>query len=290
MKYAYYPGCSAESTARDQYSSTIAVARALGIELVESEGWTCCGSTPAHQANHDLAVSLAAANLQKVKDLGLDMVVSCASCYGRMKAANHAVTTDPEARKSVERATGRDYDGSVRVRHFIEVIIEDLGTDKLKRLLTGSLAGMKVAAYYGCLLVRPSGVTGFDDPENPVTMDKIITALGGESIDWPAKVDCCGAALTLTRPGIVTRLSGSILDMAVSSGAQCVAVGCPMCQINLDMRQNDIKKETGRDYRMPVMYITQLMGLCLGIPGHELGLDRLVVSPEKISSGVAVNA
>jgi heterodisulfide reductase subunit B len=207
-----------------------------------------------------------------------------------LKAANNAVTADPGAREAVEKATGRDYDGSVRVRHFIEVILEDLGTDKLKKLLAGSLAGMKIAPYYGCLLVRPSGVTGFDDPENPVSMDKIINAIGGESIDWPAKVDCCGASLTLTRPGIVTMLSDGILGMAQSGGAQCIAVACPMCQINLDMRQDDIRRDTGRSYRMPVMYITQLLGLCLGIPGHELGLGRLINSPEKIVAGVAVNA
>lgn len=290
MKYAYYPGCSAESTARDQYTSTVSVARALGIELVEPEGWICCGSTPAHQVDHDLAVSLSVANLQKVRDMGLDMAVSCASCYSRMKAANHAVLSDPETRKRVAEITGRDYDGSVRVRHFIEIVLEDLGLDKFKKLLKGSLNGMKVAAYYGCLLVRPNEITGFDDPENPVYMDKIINSMGGESVQWPNKTECCGAALTLTRPDIVTKLSDSIIGMAEGYGAGCVAVACPMCQINLDMRQGDIRSKTGRDYGMPVMYITQLMGLCLGISKDDLGLGRLINSPEKIMAGVAGNA
>ncbi len=290
MKYAYYPGCSAESTARDQYTSTIAVARALGIELVEPEGWTCCGSTPAHQVNHDLAVSLSAANLIKVKELGLDMVVSCASCYSRMKAANHAITSDSETRKRIAGITGIDYDGSVRVRHFIEVILEDMGLAEFKKTLTGSLNGMKVASYYGCLLVRPNEVTGFDDPENPVYMDKIINSMGGESLDWPHKTECCGAALTLTRPEIVVKLSGSIVGMAEGYGADCLAVACPMCQINLDMRQSDIKSQTGTDYKMPVMYITQLMGLCIGISKNDLGLGRLINSPEKIMTGVVSHA
>ncbi len=290
MKYAYYPGCSAESTARDQYTSTMAVARSLGIELVEPEGWTCCGSTPAHQVNHDLAVSLSVANLQKVQDLGLDMVVSCASCYSRMKAANHAVASDPAVRKRISEITGKDYDGSVRVRHFIEILLEDIGLMQFKRMLTGSLDGMKVASYYGCLLVRPNEITGFDDPENPVYMDKIINAMGGDSIDWPHKTECCGASLTLTRPGIVLKLSDSIIAMAEGYGAECISVACPMCQINLDMRQGDIKKETGKDYRMPVMYITQLIGLCLGIPGNDLGIGRLINSPEKIMTGVVNNA
>lgn len=289
MKYAYYPGCSAESTARDQYSSTIAVANALGIGLVEPEGWTCCGSTPAHQVNHDLAVSLAAANLLKVRELGLDMVVSCASCYSRMKAANFAVKSSPGMRGKIAEILGRDYDGNVRVRHFIEVVIEDLGLDRLKKKIRASLNGTRVASYYGCLLVRPNEITGFDDPENPVYMDRIIEAMDGESVDWPHKTECCGAALTLTRSDVVVDLSDSILGMAKSAGAQCVSVACPMCQINLDMRQSDIKYSKGNRYDMPVMYITQLMGLCLGIGKSELGLGKLINSPKDIIAKVADN-
>ncbi len=289
MKYAYYAGCSAESTARDQYTSTLAVARSLGIELVEPEGWTCCGSTPAHQVNHDLAISLAAANLLKVKDLGLDMVVSCASCYSRMKAANHAVKSSTEMRQKVAEIMGADYDGSVRVRHFVEVVLEDLGLDKLKKTVKAPLNGARVASYYGCLLVRPNEVTEFDDPENPVYMDKIIEAMGGESVHWPHKTECCGASLTLTRSDLVVNLSDSILGMARGSGAHCVAVACPMCQINLDMRQSDIKSSKKNRYDMPVMYITQLMGLCLGIGKAELGLSKLINSPKEIIARVANN-
>jgi heterodisulfide reductase subunit B2 len=286
MKYAYYPGCSAESTARDQYLSTLAVSRALGIELVEPEGWTCCGSTPAHQVNSDLAVSLAAANLMKVKEMGLDMVVSCASCYSRMKIANHEITENASTRATVARALGKEYDGSVRVRHFIEIVIEDLGLDAVRKLLVRSLDGLRVASYYGCLLVRPHDITGFDDPENPVFMDMIVGALGGEYVDWPHKVECCGASLTLTRSDLVVKLSDSIIGMAKGSGADCIAVACPMCQINLDMRQDDIAKGTGRRYDMPVMYVTQLMGLCLGLTGKEVGLNRLINSPAEIMTRV----
>lgn len=284
MKYAYYPGCSAESTARDQYASTVAVARALGIDLVEPEGWTCCGSTPAHQVDHDLAVSLAAANLLKVRDMGLDMVVSCASCYSRMKIANHEIKKDPLTRQRVAVALGRDYDGSVRVRHFIEIILEDLKLDALREALKSSLRGARVASYYGCLLVRPAEVTGFDDPENPVSMDRIVDALGGESLEWPHKVECCGASLTLTRPDMVKTLSKGIVAMAREAGADCIAVACPMCQINLDMRQG-AGAEAGRG--MPVLYITQLIGLCLGISHHDLGLGKLIHSAGEIEGVIA---
>ena len=281
MKYAYFPGCSAESTARDLHQSTLAVASALGIALVEPEGWTCCGTTMAHQVDHDLSISLAAANLAKAKDMGLEMVVSCASCYNRMKIANYEIAGNPKMRKTVSAALGRDYDGSVKVRHFIEVVLEDIGRDKFKKALTHSLQGLKVASYYGCLLVRPPEITGFDDPENPVFMDRLIDAMGGVGLDWPHKVECCGGSLTLTRSDLVVKLSETIIAMAKDAGAQCIAVACPMCQINLDMRQDDILKATGKRYNMPIIYITQLMGLCLGISENALGLDKLIISPKE---------
>jgi len=282
MKYVYYPGCSAESTARDQYKSTLAVSRALGLELIEPEGWTCCGSTPAHQVNHDLAISLASANLAKVKDMGLEMVVSCASCFNRMKTANHEIISDARTRDSVSDALGKDYDGSVPVRHFLEIIIEDLGLEKLKKAIVNPLKGLKVASYYGCLLVRPHEVTGFDDSEHPLYMDRIVDALGAQPIDWPYKLECCGGSLTLTRADVVVKLTDSIIGMAKDSGADCIVVACPMCQLNLDMRQSDILKATGKRHNMPVIYITQLIGLSLGIPKRKLGLNKLLTPPDKI--------
>ncbi len=287
MKYAYFPGCSAESTARDQYMSTMAAARALGIELIEPEGWSCCGSTMAHQVDHDLAVSLAAANLLKVKKTGLDMVVSCASCYSRMKTANHEILASEKTRESVSESLGEDYDGSVRVRHFMEIVLEDIGTESFRKSVVNPLRGLKVASYYGCLLVRPHEVTGFDDPENPVYMDRLVEAMGGESLDWPHKVECCGASLTLTRPDLVVKFSDAIIGMARDSGARCIAVACPMCQMNLDLRQSDILKKTGRRYNMPVVYISQLMGLCLGLSKNELGLNKLMNSPKNIINSLA---
>jgi heterodisulfide reductase subunit B2 len=286
MKYAYFPGCSAESTARDLYLSTVAVARALGIEFAEPEGWTCCGTTMAHQVDHDLSLTLAAANLLKVKEMGLDMAVSCASCYSRMKIANHEIAAKPKKRASVAAALGNDYDGSVKVRHFVEIVVEDLGIEAFKKALTHSLGGLKVAPYYGCLMVRPPEAAGLDDPENPVYMDRIIAAMGGESLDWPHKVECCGGSLTLTRSDLVVKLSESIIAMAKDSGAQCLAVACPMCQINLDMRQDDIFKAAGRRYDMPIIYISQLMGACLGMSEDALGLNKLIVSPKEAMNHV----
>ncbi|MDQ5984854.1 MAG: heterodisulfide reductase subunit B2 [Syntrophus sp. SKADARSKE-3] len=286
MKYAYFPGCSAESTARDLYLSTLAVARALGMEFAEPEAWSCCGTTMAHQVNHDLSLSLAAANLSKVKAMGLDMVVSCASCYSRMKIANHEISTNPKKRESVTAALGKVYDGTVKVRHFVDIVMEDIGVSAFKKALTHTLGGLKVAPYYGCLMSRPPEVAGLDDTENPVYMDRLIDAMGGVALDWPHKVECCGGSLTLTRSDLVVNLSEAVIAMAKESGAECIAVACPMCQINLDMRQEDIFKATGRRYNMPIIYITQLMGSCLGMSNDALGLNKLVVSPQTAMKSV----
>jgi heterodisulfide reductase subunit B len=289
IKYAYYPGCSAESTARDQYMSIHEVSKALDIELVEPKGWTCCGSTPAHHTDRILSLALPAANLLLAKKMGLEMVVFCAACYNRMKIANHEIKTDPNIRKDVARSLGEDYDGSVNVHHFVEVLMRDVGIKNLQEAFTHSLDGLKVANYYGCLLVRPKGITNFDDPENPTIMDSLVTIMGGESVDWSHKVDCCGGGFALTRTDIVVELSHSILGMAKAAGAQCISVACPMCQVNLDLRQSDIKKVKNTDHNLPIIYITQLVGLCLGIHPAKLGMNKCVVSPKSILEAVKID-
>ena len=211
MKYAYYPGCSAESTARDMHQSTLAVAKALGIDLVEPKGWTCCGATAGHQTDRLLAVSLPAANLTKVQDMKLDMMVNCAACYNRMKVANHEISSHPTIRQGVREALDRDYDGSVKVRHLLEVLLEDVGLPAIKQAVKRPLNGLKVACYYGCLLVRPPKILKFDDPENPTSLDRLVTAMGGKSLEWPSKVECCGGGLSLSRTDVVVELTGQSL-------------------------------------------------------------------------------
>ena len=286
MRYAYYPGCSAASTARDLHASSIAVAHKLGIELIEPDGWSCCGATPAHQTNRILAASLPAFNLILAKEMGLDMVVNCAECFSRLKMTNYEVLNQPAIRQQIGAAVGCDYDGSVNVRHFLEVLLEDVGIASLQDKFTHTLSGLKVACYYGCLLVRPQEITQFDNPENPVCMDRLINVMGGESLDWPHKVECCGAGLALTRPDVVVNLADAIIGIAKDAGANCIAVACPMCQANLDLRQSDINTEKGRHYAMPIVYITQLLGLCFGISLEELGLRKLMVSPSRVVHAV----
>jgi len=270
--------------------STLAVARALGIDLLEPRGWTCCGATAGHQTDRLLAVSLPAANLTKVQDMKLDMMVNCAACYGRMKVANHEIAAHPEIRQGVREALDRDYDGSVKVRHLLEVLLEDVGLPAITRSLKRSLNGLKVACYYGCLLVRPPEIMKFDDPENPTSLDRLVKAMGGQSLDWPCKVECCGGGLSLSRTDVVIQLTEGILEMACAAGADCIAVSCPMCQVNLDLRQQDINKQTGRNYQVPVVYITQLLGLCLGVDPDKLGFNKLMVPAGNVLKQIQANS
>ncbi|MFC1737542.1 CoB--CoM heterodisulfide reductase iron-sulfur subunit B family protein [Planctomycetota bacterium] len=286
MKYAYYPGCSAHSTARDMHISTLAVADALGIELIELAGWTCCGATAAHQTDRILAASLPAANLLMAQDMGMDMVANCAACFNRMKMANCEVSTNPLIRQKVSDAIGRDYDGSVKVRHFLEILLEDIGLDEIGKALKCSLNGLKVACYYGCLLVRPPEVMKFDDPENPTSLDRLVTVMGGKSLEWPSKLQCCGGAVSMSRTDVVIDLTDSILSMAKAAGAECITTNCPMCQVNLDLRQKDIEKKTHIRYEMPIVYLTQLLGLCLGVSPDKLGFDKAFVSPSSVIDSV----
>ncbi|MCY3024270.1 MAG: CoB--CoM heterodisulfide reductase iron-sulfur subunit B family protein [Planctomycetota bacterium] len=280
MSCVFYPGCSLDSTARDYYLSTQAVAGALGLELPEIPDWTCCGSTPAHQSSELLALALPAQNLLAAR--GKTVAVCCAACYSRLKAANHTLAHDPKARAAVAEALGADYDGSTPVKHLLEIIVRDIGLKKVAERVVRPLKGLRVAAYYGCLLVRPPEVTQFDDPENPTLMDDVLAAAGAETLDWPHKTECCGASYSITDVSIVHQLTRDVLAMARDAGANCIATACPLCQLNLDLRQREIAEKFGESFDLPVFYFTQLLGLAFGLKPAQLGLRSLVVNPEPL--------
>ncbi len=279
LSYTFYPGCSLDSTARDFRESTEAVCAALDIELVELPDWICCGATAAHATNEKLAMALPVENLSRAAKFGHDVVVACAACYNRLQLANLAVRNDGRTRHEMQRITGRPYDGSINVRHILQVLFGDVGLEKIRRSVRNELRGLKVACYYGCLLARPREVSIFDDPENPRLMDDCVEAIGAEPIEWPHRTECCGAAYSLTSPGMAMRLTGEILSMAKEAGADCLAVACPLCQSNLDLRQQDIESLRNEKFELPVFYFTQLLGLAFGLPERSLGLHRLIVNP-----------
>jgi heterodisulfide reductase subunit B2 len=280
MKYAFYPGCSLESSAKEYRDSTLLVARALGIELTEIPGWICCGSTPGHMADRLLGIALPAHTLLAAKQMNTEgVLVACASCYSRLKAANHAIKSSPETAREVALALGARYDGDVPVYHALEVFLRAASEPGFEAKIRRKLKGLKVASYYGCLLVRPPEVTGFDDAEDPQSLDRVVKLLGAEPIDWRYKVECCGAALAFTNADVALKLSGEILEDAKESGADVLAVACPLCHSNLDLRQGDIERYLGADLEVPVLYFTQLLGLALGFSAGQLGLGKHMVSP-----------
>lgn len=287
MKYAYYPGCSLHSTAKDYDLSTTAVCEELGIELVEIPDWNCCGATSAHALNKELSIALPLRNLAIAESMGLDVIAPCAACLNRMKAAHAAVMRDPELLARISARIGRPYSGRVRVLPLLAVI-NDLGPEAIQAHIKKPLSNLKVAPYYGCLLVRPPETVQFDDPEDPQSLDNLVITLGAELVKWPFKTECCGAGLSISKPEVVVKLTHDILAMAKRCGANSLVTACPLCQANLDLRQTDVEATYGEKLGLPAFYFTQLMGLAFGVPASHLGLDKMMISPAPLLAQVGI--
>jgi heterodisulfide reductase subunit B len=274
MKTGFYPGCSMKGSAREYSESLLAVAAALDRELPEIPDWNCCGATAAHNLSQDLSLALPARILAAAEKDGMDEVlVPCAACYSRLSVTRHELLADEKLRRKISGLIETDYRGSAKVLNIIEWLtsISDLG-EKIKVPFT-----RRVACYYGCLLVRPPDIVNFDRPEEPQSMDLLLKKIGAEPLDWAFKTECCGAGFSVSRTDLVAKLSGLILDDAVARGAEAVIVACPMCHLNLDLRRPNIEKRSGKKYNIPVIYITQALGLALGIAPKKLGLQRHTV-------------
>lgn len=281
MEYAYFPGCSLDSTAREYDISFRATASAVDIRLEEIPDWICCGSTPAYLTDSTLAAVLPIKNLIWPEKENLDVVAPCASCFSRLKLANLEVQSDIEMLSKINRIINGNYQGRVRILNTLDVLGKAEVLETIKHKVKRNLSGLKVACYYGCLLTRPQKID-VPDAENPDSMDKICAAVGAEAVDWPHKTECCGAGFSISKTEIVIKLTHDILEMAKAARADCIAVACPLCQANLDMRQKRIENEYKTKFNLPVMYITQITGLALGIPGKNLGLDKLIVEPYEL--------
>jgi heterodisulfide reductase subunit B len=277
LKYAYYPGCSLEAALAKEYDLSVkAVCERLGIELEELEDWNCCGASSGHSTSYLLNHAIVGRNLAIAEKQGLDIAAACPACYVRLKHTRHEVMEKPDLKKQVVEAVGMPYEAKHDVRHLLDIIVNDIGIEAIKEKVTKPLTGLKLACYYGCFLVRPPEVVAFDDPENPQSMDDLMTALGAEAIDWSGKVDCCGGSLALTKRDIVIRLVGELVDMARAAGAEAMVAACPLCQMNVDGRQS-----SGID-RMPVFYFTELVGLAMGDKGAKSWLKKHLISPVKL--------
>lgn len=276
---AYYPGCSLHSTAGEFNESATAVCLALGLTLIEPKGWVCCGSSAAHRIDPEAATELPMQNLALIEQSGFkEVTMPCAACFNRHKAAQYEIRHNEQHKDAVDEAIGYQYQDTVQVNTLTETLLKHVGVEGVSAKVQKPLDGLRVVAYYGCLLTRPPQVTEAEHPENPTNMDELLEALGAEVVDWSYKTLCCGAAHALTRPDIVRSLSGNLVNHAREAGADAIAVACPLCHMNLDARQMQMEIREP----MPILYFTQLIALALGLPDKAMALHKNLVDPRPL--------
>lgn len=287
-KYAYYPGCSIKGTARHYEESLLAVFNLLDLELEELPDWNCCGATMYVSVDEKVSFSLCARNLALAEQTGYDLVAPCSACYLVLKKTQDYISHYPEIREQVDKAltaAGLVYRGTVTIRHPLEVLLNDVGLDTIHSKVKITLPHFNIASYYGCQIVRP--YKGFDHTCYPEKMDHLFAALGTKPIDFAFKTRCCGGSLTGTIEKVGLRLNYILLKEAQRKGANCLAAICPLCQFNLEAYQQKILKKYKDISEMPIFYFTQILGLALGIPQKDLGMDRAIISPAALLKNVA---
>jgi heterodisulfide reductase subunit B2 len=276
MKFAYYPGCSLRATGLEYDESTHAVFGALDVELAELKDWSCCGASSGHSLSHMAAEALPARNIALAQEINLDLLAPCAACFNRLKVADYTLQTDEARRDEIQRAIGFEYSGMTQVRNPLDLIVNEIGLARVSALVKRRLGELRLVSYYGCLLVRPPKVVKFDEPDHPQSMNKLLAALGAEPVDWAYATVCCGGSLSLTRPRIAARLVGDLIAHAREVGAQAMVTACPLCQINLEMRQN------GTCPKMPIIYFTELIGLALDLPDTRAWCSKHLIDPRGV--------
>jgi len=281
--YSYYPGCSLMATNRAYDVSTRSVARALGIEMTELDDWNCCGATAYMPIREKRSFVLSARNLAIAEKQGRELATVCNACYVVLRKTNKCMAENAELRGEIRRALqagGMDYGGTVRVRHFLDIVVNELGEEEIRARLKHPLGGLKVACYSGCQLSRPFDDT--DHPEFPELMDRLAGWLGAEAVPFPMSAKCCGGMSMTTHPETGRVLTGKILAVAKQRGADCVATACPLCQVNLEAYQDQVSDAAGADCRIPVLYFTQLMGIAFGLGSKDLALGDSLTPVEAL--------
>jgi heterodisulfide reductase subunit B len=276
---AYYPGCSLESTAPEFEHSARAVCKALNLNLIEPQGWLCCGSSPAHKADPEYALRLPMENLILIEQSGFqEVTMPCAACFNRHKAAQYEIRQHPEQKAKMDKVLGYGYQDSVKVSTLSEMIYDHVGPEIVAQKVKNPLDDLKMVTYYGCLLTRPPQITEVQHPENPTDMDVLMTAVGAEVRDWSYKTSCCGAAHSLSRPDIVNSLSRDLINHAREAGAEVMVVACPLCHMNVETRQVQMDLEAP----MPILYFTQVLALALGLAEKDTMFHKNVVDPRPL--------
>jgi heterodisulfide reductase subunit B len=282
--YTYFPGCSSSDGGAKAYgSSSQAVAKALDVDLAELEDWNCCGSTPYTGIDELASLCISARNLALAEEKGLDLVTPCSACYVILNRANSSLEEYPEIKGKANDALaagGFEYHETVRVRHLLDVFANDIGYDEIASRVKRELGGLKVAPYYGCQVLRPG--PGFDHPESPQSLDRLIESLGATATPFPLKARCCGGSLIISEENVALGLVHKLLESASSNGAECIATVCPLCQTNLDVYQKRVNKKFKTNYNLPVLFFTQLIGVAFGIDRRVLGVETGIVPAQRV--------
>jgi succinate dehydrogenase / fumarate reductase cytochrome b subunit len=291
-KLAYYKGCLASLSAKELDTSTRALAPKVGYELIELDSVTCCGAGDIHEAEPDYYLHLNARILSYAEATGCDTLMTvCNVCTLNLRQANYQLQIDEDLRQRVndnlEQVGVPPYSGTVEVKHFLWLIAGE-SFDKLQTVAHKGLKGLKIAPFYGCQILRPSKLMGFEDPDKPSSLERIIEACGGEAIDYPAKIKCCGFPIIQAREETALAELIQPIEQAMEAGADAMVTPCPLCHLSLDAWQSKLKKQTGRDFAMPILHLSQLVGVAAGLSDSELKFRRHVVSVDPVIEKLSV--
>jgi heterodisulfide reductase subunit B len=290
MQFGYYPGCALHGSSNDYEKSVQACLKLLGVRLHELDDWICCGATAAHSLNHLLSLALPARNLGIAERDGLkDVLAPCPMCSMELLKARREIQEDVALRKQISDIVELKVEGTTEVINLIQ-LLQKVGVDHIKEGMKRPLEHISAACYYGCLLTRPPETVQFDDCEQPHSMEDILEALGAKTVRWSYATECCGAGMTMANERTVLDLSNKILGNATAHGANCIVVACPMCHVNLDMKQRDIGRVYGSEHNLMVYYLSDLVGLALGLDEQTLGVDRhfVVTTPQPVAQPATV--
>ena len=282
LEYSYYPGCSLHSTAREFNDSIQAIFKTLDIKLYELEDWNCCSAASATTLNHALSLALPGRNLAIAQNSGRDMLIPCTGCYNRHKTTEFELKRHSPNSTLIEEAVGFKYQGNFEVHSLLDVIGNEIGLERLQHHTQKPLNGLKVVGYYGCLLLRPTKITQFENPENPTLLMELLQTLGAEVLPWSYAMECCGGDQTLVRPEIAVRLVNRLVVHALEAGAQAIVTVCPLCQMSLEMRQ------TAPGAKMPLFYFTELIGLAFGLEEVHSWWKKHLINPVNLLNSLGI--
>ena len=274
MRITYFPGCTLNTTAKGFDNALRASFAALGAELVELPEWNCCGATFPLLMDNMLDLAGPTRVLLAAQEQGDRLAIACTMCYNVIRRTNNRLRADADALEKLNYFIEDEYRGGVEVLDVLQILRDDVGFDAVKAAVKKPLAGLKVAAYYGCMVLRPPAEVAYDDPENPRALDDLLVALGAEPVEWPHKAECCGAYLAVKSQEATAEMSYRILSSAQRAGAQAVVTNCPLCQFNLDKQQLDMGHQHGGYQSIPVLYFSQLLGIALGLDATDFGWER----------------